>query len=128
MNNAGIKLEQPDGIRNNKKYTRKFNYSLHRWPFYQLQNFMEYKAKLCRIPLIYVEPRCTSQECSRCGNIGIRDSKRFMCHSCGHVDHADANASFNIALRQPIQSSIGQLNMDRDVFKGSADTPRGDIL
>ena len=47
MNNAGIKLEQPDGIRNNKKYTRKFNYSLHRWPFYQLQNFVEYKTKLC---------------------------------------------------------------------------------
>ena len=128
VNNAGIKLEQLDGIRNNKKHTRKFNYSLHSWSFYQLQNFMEYKAKLYGILLTYVEPKNTSQECSRCGNIGIRDSKKFVCHSCGHVDHADANASFNIALRQPINSNIGQLNTDRDVFKGSTDTPRGDSL
>ncbi len=128
VNNAGIKLEQLDGIRNNRKHARKFNYSLHSWSFYQLQNFMEYKAKLCGIPLTYVEPKNTSKECSRCGNIGIRNSKKFVCHSCGHVDHADANASFNIALRQPINSNIGQLNTDRDVFKGSTDTPRGDSL
>ncbi|MCL5680661.1 MAG: transposase [Candidatus Thermoplasmatota archaeon] len=70
------------------------------------------------------KPKNTSQECSRCRNIGIRDSKKFVCHSCGHVDRADANASFNIALRQPINSNIGQLNIDRDVFKGSLDTPR----
>ena len=128
VNNAGIKLEQLDGIRNNRKHARKFNYSLHSWSFYQLQNFMEYKAKLYGILLTYVEPKNTSQECSRCGNIGIRDSKKFVCHSCGHVDHADASASFNIVLRQPINSNIGQLNTDRDVFKGSTDTPRGDSL
>ena len=128
VNNAGIKLEQLSGIRNNRKHSRKFNYSLHSWSFYQLQNFIEYKAKLCGIPLTYVEPKYTSQECSRCGNIGIRDSKKFMCQSCGHVDHADANASFNIALRQSINSNIGQLNKDRDLFKGSTDTPRGDSL
>jgi putative transposase len=128
VNNAGIKLEQLDGIRNNRRHSRKFNYSLHSWSFYQLQNFIEYKAKLCGIPLTYVEPKNTSKECSRCGNIGIRDSKKFMCQSCGHVDHADANASFNIALRQPIQSNIGQLNKDRDLFKGNTDMPKGATL
>lgn len=128
VNNAGIKLEQLGGIRNNKRHSRKFNYSLHSWSFYQLQNFIEYKAKLCGIPLTYVEPKNTSKECSRCGNIGIRDSKKFMCQSCGHVDHADANASFNIALRQPIQSNIGQLNKDRDLFKGNTDMPKGATL
>ena len=128
VNNSGIKLEQLDGIRNNRKHTRKFNYSPHSWSFCQLQNLIEYKAKLCGIPLTYAEPKNTSKECSRCGNMGIRDSKKVMCQSCGHVDHADANASFNIALRQPINSNIGQLNKDRDLFRGSADTPRGDSL
>jgi putative transposase len=126
--NAGIKLEQLQGIRGNRKHSRKFNYSLHSWSFYQLQTFIEYKAELYGVPLTYVEPKNTSKECSRCGNIGIRDSKKFVCHSCGHVDHADANASFNIALRQPLESNVGQLNTDRDVFKGNTDIPRGATL
>lgn len=128
INNAGIKLEQLDGIRNNHKHRRNFNYSLHSWSFNQLQLFIEYKAKLCGIPLTYVEPKYTSQDCSRCGDLGIRTGKKFVCQSCGHVDHADANASFNIALRQPIDINIGQLNKDRDLFKGNTDTPRGEIL
>ena len=69
-----------------------------------------------------------SQECSRYGDIVIRDPKKFVCHSCGHVGHADADASFNIALHQPISSNIGQLKTDRAVFKGSTDTSRGDSL
>jgi putative transposase len=122
---AGIKLEKLDGIRNNRKHTKSFNYGLNSWSFYQLQKFIEYKAKLNGIPITYVEPKNTSKECSRCGNIGIREGKSFKCLTCGHVDHADANASFNIALRPPLMESIGQLHVDRDACKGSTDTPRG---
>ncbi|MEM0117931.1 MAG: zinc ribbon domain-containing protein [Conexivisphaerales archaeon] len=75
------------------------------------------------IPLTYVEPRNTSKECSRCGSIGIREGKLFKCLN-GHVDHADVNASFNIALRPPSMESIGRLHADRDACKGSTDTPR----
>ncbi|MCL5680660.1 MAG: hypothetical protein M1515_01245 [Candidatus Thermoplasmatota archaeon] len=28
---------------------------MDRWSFYRLQNFVEYKTKLCGIPLTYVE-------------------------------------------------------------------------
>ena len=126
--NAGIKLEKLDGIRNNKKHTKPFNYGLNSWSFYQLQKFIEYKAKLNGIPITYVEPENTSKECSRCGSIGIREAKSFKCPQCGHVDHADANASFNIALRPPLVESIGQLHADRDACKGSTDTPRGATL
>jgi len=123
--NAGIKLEKLDGIRNNRKHTRSFKYNLNSWSFYQLQKFIEYKAKLNGIPITYVEPKNTSKECSRCGNIGIMEGKSFKCLTCGHVDHADANASFNIALRPPLVGSIGQLHVDRDACKGSTDTTRG---
>ena len=44
----------------------------------------------------------------------------FVCQSCGHVEHTDANPGFNIALRQGIVQSIA----DRDAMKGSIDTPR----
>ncbi len=127
---CGIKLENLKGIRNNRKHAKSFNYSLHSWSFYQLEQFIKYKAKLEGIPIIYVEAKNTSKECSRCGSVGIRTGKTFECPNCGHVDHADANAGFNIAKREPIgiKTSIGRLNKDRDLFKGNTDTPKGATL
>jgi putative transposase len=124
-NEAGIKIEKLAGIRNNKRHTKSFNYALNSWSFYQLQKFIEYKAKLEGIPVTYVEPKNTSKECSRCGSIGIREGKIFKCPICGHVDHADVNASFNIASRPPLVEGVGQLHVDRDACKGSTDTLRG---
>ena len=123
-NRYGIKLEKLEGIRNNRKHRKSFNFALNSWSFYQLQQFIEYKAKLCGIPVAYVEPKYTSQECSRCGNIGTRQGKEFVCQSCGHFDNADVNASFNIAKRY----GIGQFSTDMDVPKGSTDTPKGATL
>lgn len=112
-NNCGIKLEDLTGIRNNKKHTKSFNYSLNSWSFYQLQMFIEYKAKLQGVEVVYVDPHYTSKKCSICGQIGNRNGKLFKC-SCGHVDHADVNAAFN----------IGQSIKERDLVEGSTDTPK----
>jgi len=119
--NVGIKLEAIKQIRKNVKSQKGFRYSLNSWSYYQLEQMILYKAKLLGIPVAYVEPAYTSQNCSVCGHLGNRSGKQFKCPSCGHVDHADSNASFNIALRQMMG---GRLNTDRDVFKGSTDTPR----
>lgn len=121
--NAGIKLERLNGIRSNRKHGRRFNGTLHSWSFYQLQQFLEYKAKMRGIPIVYVEPRNTSKECSWCGSIGTRTGKKFVCPQ-GHVEHADVNAGFNIALRPSIVQSIAE----RDVMEGSTDAPRGATL
>ncbi len=121
-NGMGIKLEYLNGIRNAKS-SKSFRYSLNSWSFYQLKTMIEYKARLPGIPVAYVDPYNTSKEYSRCGQIGNRSGKSFKCNNCGHVDHADANASFNIALRPVFEEGIDQLYVDRDAYKGNTGIP-----
>ncbi len=115
---GGLHLEDLRGIRNTKKQRRGFKYALHSWSFYQLAQFIEYKALLAGVPVVYEEPAYTSQVCSRCGLLGERKGKSFKCLG-GHVEHADSNAAFNLAFLSP---SIVQLQAERDVCKRSTDT------
>ena len=96
-NGCCIHLENLKGIRNNKKHKRSFNYSLSSWAYFQLRLFIEYKSKKSGVKVVLKSPRHTSQRCSRCKTLGIRNGKDFYCRKCGHTDHADANAGFNIA-------------------------------
>lgn len=134
-NNCGIKLENLKGIRKNKKRRvskkinkngESFKSSINTWEFYQLQSMIEYKAKICGIPVIYIDPHYTSQNCSRCGLIGNRNIKKFTCPHCGHVDHADSNAAFNISNTafEFMNNNEGndQLLIDRDISNRSTDT------
>ena len=98
-----------------------YEYSLNSWSFQQLQQFIEYKARLRGVEVAYIDPHATSKRCSRCGLMGRRHSKEFTCTHCGHVDHADVNASFNIALTP---KGSGQFTVERDAVKGSPDTPQ----
>ena len=77
-----------------KRYVQK-----SQWSFYQLETFIKYKAPLLGVPLIYVDPAYTSQECSRCGSLNKLNGKNYKCSNCGHFDHRDANAAFNISKR-----------------------------
>lgn len=75
---------------------------LHAWSFAQLAGFLTYKAETAGLRVVGVDPRHTSQRCSRCGYIyrGNRPSQsRFHCRSCGFQHNADLNASKNIRDR-----------------------------
>lgn len=117
--NSVLVLEDLTGIRKRAKVSKSFKSSLHSWSYYQFQTFVGYKAKLLGVPVFKIDPRYTSQQCSKCGLLGIRNGKEFRC-SCGHVAHADVNASFVIALRH---IGVLRLPVDKDAGKGSTDTP-----
>lgn len=93
---SAIVLEDLGSIRKGKakRYVDK-----SQWAFYQLETFIRYKAALLGVPVFCVSPYNTSKGCSRCGHINEVNGKHFECCDCGHVDHRDANAAFNIALR-----------------------------
>ena len=72
------------------------------WSFYQLSQFIEYKAKLAGIPVFVVDARNTSRTCSSCGHCEKANRKNqaeFCCKNCGHMENADYNAAKNIAAR-----------------------------
>lgn len=94
--NAGvIVLENLKNIRKRIKARKKVRTRLHRWAFSQLQTFIQYKAESHGLKVLYVNPAYSSQECSLCGQLGIRLGSHFTC-SCGNQQHSDLNASRNL--------------------------------
>ncbi|GLW44953.1 transposase [Streptomyces sp. NBRC 14336] len=98
----GIALEDLGGIRERARLRKPQRTALHSWSFHQLGAFVAYKAKRAGVPVVYVDPAYTSQECSRCHHVDRRNRPAqavFACRSCGFVEHADLNSSQNIAAR-----------------------------
>ncbi|MDF0590367.1 RNA-guided endonuclease InsQ/TnpB family protein [Candidatus Methanocrinis natronophilus] len=91
---SAIALEDLSGIRQTSNRRIK---SLHKWAFYQLKEFVSYKALGAGIPVILVEPAYTSKTCHQCHHIGDRNGKVFSCPSCGWGGDADYNGAKNIA-------------------------------
>jgi IS605 OrfB family transposase len=78
----------------------KFNKKLANWSFDQFLKLLKYKSENLGKIVIEVDPRYTSQQCSKCGFIsrGNRHQSRFLCRQCGFELNADLNAARNIGL------------------------------
>ena len=146
-NRCGIKLEELEGIRQRAKQAKSFKYSLNSWAYFQLQTFVEYKAQLAGVPVVYVAPQYTSKMCHKCGQMGNRNGKKFKCPHCGYASHADSNAAWNIAYREklPVEPNpehggfwivmpsghdiySRRFAQEGDCAKGNSDTPQKALL
>jgi transposase len=58
-----------------------------------------------------VNPKHTSQKCSRCGRLGVRKRHSFTYPQCGHSAHADVNAAVNIRNRYTVSAGRGAVNL-----------------
>jgi putative transposase len=97
---AGVRLEDLSGIRQSAKQrnAEKSDAGQNRdyWPFYQLEQFIGYKAQLAGIAVEKIPAAYTSKTCHACGHINSRKKHAYRCERCGRQAHADANAAMNI--------------------------------
>jgi len=104
-----IALEDLQGIREGMTVSKAQRRKQHSWGFYQLRQFVEYKAAIAGVPVVYIDPAYTSQECPVCHHISrsnrpTRD--RFDCVCCGFSGPADNVAARNIAARVAVNLPI----------------------
>ncbi len=63
-----VVLENLTDIRSRVKAMHRFNRRLHGWSFAQLRAFVAYKAEAVGVRVVFIDPRHTSQTCSKCGH------------------------------------------------------------
>lgn len=99
--NSAIAVEDLGGIREGRRLRKESRTDLNRWAFYQLEQFVTYKAEALGMAVISVDAKYSSQGCSKCGHTerANRNRHRFRCKACGHTLHADVNAAHNLRLR-----------------------------
>jgi IS605 OrfB family transposase len=114
--NSAIALEDLTGIRkrvNQQPRSKTERRRANSWAFYQLRQFLEYKARVAGVSLILVPPAYTSQTCHRCLHIhpeqgkSYRSGKSFKCGHCGWEGDADLNGANVIALLGAVVNQPG---------------------
>ena len=106
-------LEDLKHIRERLRLVKKQNAIVHSWAFAQLQAFIKYKSLEKDVAVAYIDPRYTSQRCSKCGFVhrSNRNSHKFICKACGYTANADYNASRNI--RQVYLDTLADVVMSK---------------
>ena len=83
---------------------------LSQWQHNLIRQCVINKAQERGMLVEYVNPRYTSQDCSRCGLRGVRQKHRFECSHCLHTAHADLNAAINVRNRFTVLRGSGILS------------------
>lgn len=106
-----IKLECLAGLRKDTTSTsggvkskkgakaRKNNRMKNTWSFYQLSQFITYKAERLGIKVEQVDPAYTSQECPACGTRHKAKDRTYVCATCRWKGHRDSVGAINVSRR-----------------------------
>ena len=85
-----IVMEELKNIRENIDSYVALNRRLHAWSFRKLQTYIEYKANLEGIPVVYVNLKNSSKTCHRCEHVARKvKGREFKCPKCGLVYNRD---------------------------------------
>jgi putative transposase len=106
----GIIMEDLKGVRGRIRYGRQMNRRLHSWNFRRLQFYVEYKAKLEGLPVVYVNARGTSSLCPVCGGRLAPNGHRRMKCGCGYEDDRDVTACMNMLRMRGVPLPLKAIN------------------
>lgn len=85
---------------NLKTRSKKGHKNLRDWSFYQLEQFLGYKALETGSQVVKVKPDYTFQRCPKCGRIRKENryhlSHEYVCDRCGYRSNDDKVAAMNI--------------------------------
>lgn len=101
---------------------------LYAWSFATLKGYLTYKAEAHGIRVESLDPRHTSQTCSRCGfqsRHNRRSQSEFQCRSCGFQLNADLNGSRNIGTKQPCYTRGWRATVKRPIVPCGPSGRRG---
>lgn len=93
---TNVSLEESNLSRGKKQ-----NYTLRSWSFYQLEQFLSYKARENKSEVLKVSAKYTSQRCPKCGTINKENRdhhKHFYACQCGYKSNDDRVGAMNIQL------------------------------
>src|SRR5439155_10399978 len=97
--------EDLSGIRDRVTVRRAQRATLSSWSFYQLSQFIRYKAEAAGVSVALVDPRNTSRTCPACGHVDRANrptQSRFSCVSCKCSGLADHFAAVIIGRRAAV--------------------------
>jgi len=103
---AALVFEDLTDIRkslNRKPRSKKERRKTNNWAFYQLKQYVSYKANIAGVPVFSVPAAYTSQTCARCHHVhptegkSYRSGERYKCGNCGWQHNADINAGLVIS-------------------------------
>ncbi len=102
-----IALEDLTGIRQRVTVRHTQRARLASWAFWQLRQFITYKATLAGVVVVLIDPRGTSTTCpiETCGHrerSNRRSQAEFCCRRCGYTAPADWNAAVNIRTKADV--------------------------
>ncbi len=97
-----VGCEDLKGIRSRVQVSRSQRRTHSSWAFGQFTAYLAYKCQERGVPFVLVDPRYTSQTCSRCGHCekaNRHSQSSFLCRSCGFAANADWNGAENIRVK-----------------------------
>ena len=98
-------------LRNGQTAKAGLNKAISDASWYSLRQKTEYQALKIGNRVVLVDPRHTSQECSKCHyqSSTNRDKEKFLCEQCGHKSDADIDGAVTIAQRAVQSLGIASL-------------------